>query len=113
MCNAPLPVSLGTSTQVVRNIAMWTFRTQEALDCPEVDYRERSLWNPLVEPLLDLATETESHELLVEVSGNVLHYTTFFFTPQVGDAAKQVSNGRWVDRIEVGSSKGRGYTSAI
>lgn len=56
-----------TLVQVVRNIAMWTFKTQEGLETPQRDYRERSLWDPLVEPLLDLATETESHELLVEV----------------------------------------------
>ncbi|CAN0447313.1 unnamed protein product, partial [Ectocarpus sp. 8 AP-2014] len=53
--------------KVVRNISMWTFRSQEAMDSPEKEYRERALWDPLVEPLLDLATETESHELLVEV----------------------------------------------
>lgn len=47
---------------------MWTFRSQEATDNPEKEYRERTLWDPLVEPLLDLATETESHELLVEVT---------------------------------------------
>lgn len=56
-----------TFVQVVRNLAMWTFKTQEGLELPQRDYRERSLWDPLVEPLLDLATETESHELLVEV----------------------------------------------
>lgn len=53
--------------QVIRNISMWTFRSQEAMEKPEKEYRERTLWDPLVEPLLDLATETESHELLVEV----------------------------------------------
>lgn len=46
---------------------MWTFRSQEAMESPEREYRERTLWEPLVEPLLDLATETESQELLVEV----------------------------------------------
>lgn len=46
---------------------MWTFRSQEGMETPQKDYRERTLWDPLVEPLLDLATETESHELLVEV----------------------------------------------
>lgn len=38
------------------------------MDSPEKEYRERALWDPVVEPLLDLATETESHELLVEVT---------------------------------------------
>ena len=54
--------------QVIRNISMWTFQMQEAMDNPQQDYRERTLWDPFVEPLLDLATETESHDLLVEVS---------------------------------------------
>ena len=53
--------------QVIRNISMWTFRSQERMENPDKEYRERTLWDPLVEPLLDLATETESHELLVEV----------------------------------------------
>lgn len=53
--------------QVIRNISMWSFRSQEGMENPEKEYRERTLWDPLVEPLLDLATETESHELLVEV----------------------------------------------
>ena len=52
---------------MIRNISMWTFRSQEGMANPEKEYRERTLWDPLVEPLLDLATETESHELLVEV----------------------------------------------
>lgn len=38
------------------------------MESPERDYKDRTLWDPLVEPLLDLATETESHDLLVEVS---------------------------------------------
>lgn len=50
---------------------MWTFRSQEGMENPEKEYRERALWDPLVEPLLDLATETESHELLVEVRERV------------------------------------------
>lgn len=53
--------------KVIRNISNWTFQTQEAMDNPEREYRERTLWDPFVEPLLDLATETDSHDLLVEV----------------------------------------------
>lgn len=46
---------------------MWTFRSQEAMENPKREYKERTMWDPHVEPLLDLATETESQDLLVEV----------------------------------------------
>lgn len=62
-----VPLAYSHTLQVIRNISMWTFRSQEGMENPEKEYRERTLWDPLVEPLLDLATETESHELLVEV----------------------------------------------
>ena len=65
--------------QVIRNISMWTFQAQEAMENPQQDYRERTLWEPFVEPLLDLATETESHDLLVEVSCVPSLFTFAFF----------------------------------
>lgn len=36
------------------------------MENPEREYKERALWESHVEPLLKLATETESHDLLVE-----------------------------------------------
>ncbi|CAN0034437.1 unnamed protein product, partial [Hapterophycus canaliculatus] len=70
--------------QVVRNISTWTFRSQEAMETPEKDYRERTLWDPLVEPLLDLATDTESHELLVEVLGTLNNLTALDLPKGIG-----------------------------
>ncbi|CAM9329038.1 unnamed protein product [Ectocarpus sp. 4 AP-2014] len=70
--------------KVVRNISMWTFRSQEAMDSPEKEYRERTLWDPLVEPLLDLATETESHEMLVEVLGTLNNLTALDLPKGIG-----------------------------
>ncbi|CAN0442729.1 unnamed protein product, partial [Scytosiphon promiscuus] len=63
---------------------MWTFRSQEEMETPEKDYRERTLWDPLVEPLLDLATETESHELLVEVLGTLNNLTALDLPKGIG-----------------------------
>eukprot|EP00903_Cladosiphon_okamuranus_P009154 g8747.t1 len=70
--------------KVIRNISMWTFRSQEGMENPEKEYRERTLWDPLVEPLLDLATETESHELLVEVLGTLNNLTALDLPKGIG-----------------------------
>eukprot|EP00752_Nemacystus_decipiens_P011829 g10495.t1 len=69
---------------VIRNISMWTFRSQEGMENAEKEYRERTLWDPLVEPLLDLATETESHELLVEVLGTLNNLTALDLPKGIG-----------------------------
>ncbi|CAN0205504.1 unnamed protein product [Discosporangium mesarthrocarpum] len=61
--------------QVIRNISLCSLNIQEGLEDPAKDYKERTWWEPVVEPLLDLATETDNHDLLVEVLGTLGNLT--------------------------------------
>ncbi|CAM9486517.1 unnamed protein product [Ascophyllum nodosum] len=70
--------------KVIRNISAWTFKSQEGMDNPEREYKERTLWESHVEPLLDLATETEGQDLLVEVLGTLNNLTALDLPKGIG-----------------------------
>lgn len=55
--------------KVVRNLSLWTFNVVEDLADPDVEYLQRGLWSRHVTQILGFATDTESHDLLVEVLG--------------------------------------------
>ena len=63
--------------KVVRNISYWTFRQQQLLDSPESEYNFRGLWSPHFKQLLEMATSTDNHDILVEVLGILANMTTF------------------------------------
>ena len=63
--------------KVVRNISYWTFRQQQLLDSPESEYNFRGLWSPHFKQLLEMATSTDNHDVLVEVMGILANMTTF------------------------------------
>lgn len=65
----PHSLSLSPPPQIIRNVAYWTFRQQQLLESPEAQYNYRGLWSPHFKQLLELATETDSHDLLLELLG--------------------------------------------
>lgn len=60
--------------KVVRNLALWTFTIQEE-GTPQ-SYKQRGLWGRHVVQILGLATNTDSHDMLVEALGTLANFTT-------------------------------------
>lgn len=63
--------------KIIRNISYWTFRQQQLLESPESQYNFRGLWSPHFKQLLELATDTDSHDVLVEVVGILANMTSY------------------------------------
>ncbi|KAJ8601343.1 hypothetical protein CTAYLR_009369 [Chrysophaeum taylorii] len=61
--------------KVVRNLSLWTFNVQSELKNPQTEYAQRGLWARHVTPILAIATNTESHDMLVEVLGTLGNFT--------------------------------------
>jgi len=61
--------------KVIRNISYWTFRQQQLLENPESQYNLRGLWSPHFKQILELATEADNHDILVEVFGILANMT--------------------------------------
>ena len=61
--------------KILRNIAYWTFRQQQLLEFPESQYSYRGLWSPHFKQLLELLTDTDNHDLLIEVIGILANMT--------------------------------------
>ena len=62
--------------KVVRNLSSWTFNNQQDCQDPTVEYLQRGLWSRHVTTVLGLATETDSHDFLVEVLGTLGNLTS-------------------------------------
>jgi hypothetical protein len=78
-------LSLRQLMKVIRNISQWTFRLQQTMTNPEREYKHRHLWQPVIEPLLDLALATDDQALLVEVLGILGNITNLDFPKGVRD----------------------------
>ncbi|CAM9303160.1 unnamed protein product [Chrysoparadoxa australica] len=78
--------------KIVRNISQWTYaRSRDtSTRSSEHVYPQKGLWAPVVEPLLDLAVEAESHDLLVELLGTLGQLTEL-------DLPKGMLSHHWVD----------------
>jgi hypothetical protein len=60
--------------KVIRNISQWTL-AQQTSDATPGEYEQAGMWSGWVAPLLELAQNTEEHELLVEVLGTLGNFT--------------------------------------
>jgi hypothetical protein len=62
--------------KLIRNLAHWSFQTQQGLENAELQYKHRGLWSPHIKNLCRLAVDAENHDLLVEVLGTLACLTT-------------------------------------
>lgn len=74
--------------KTVRNISQWTYHLQTDPSIPgginEYRHKYANLWGPLVDTLLELVEECESHDLLVEVIGTLGNLTEHDLPKNVG-----------------------------
>lgn len=61
--------------KIIRNIAQWTFNQQQALDAPELQYKHRGLWSPHLKLIMELATRSDNHDVLLEAFGVLANLT--------------------------------------
>ena len=62
--------------KIIRNISYWTFRQQQETEKIE-DYKFRGIWSPHIKLLLELLTDTDNHDTLVELLGILANMSSF------------------------------------
>ena len=60
--------------KIIRNISYWSYKLQQLATRPE-DYKYRGIWAPHFKLILELLTDTDNHDTLVELLGILANMT--------------------------------------
>ena len=64
--------------KIIRNISLWTFKQQEELENPELQYKYRGLWSPHIKLLIEILKDDDSsHDVQIEIFGCLANMTMY------------------------------------